>query len=70
MSPGPCPECGGTEIVQGLPLNQNAEVGSIGLPYKALGFFRGTEPLCADLCLKCGTVLRFFVKNPSHKWIT
>lgn len=64
-----CPRCGGLDIVQGLKLNQTAEAGNIGLPYKAIGIFVGTEPLLADLCRTCGSVLRFFVKDPARNWI-
>lgn len=69
MSPRVCPECGGSEIAQGLRLDQTADAGHIGLSYKAAAIFRATEPLCADLCLKCGTVMRLFVKNPDRKWV-
>ncbi len=66
----PCPHCGARMPVCGLRVNQNAEVGKIGFAYQALGIFRGTEPLQADLCLSCGTVLRFFVKETKRKWLT
>jgi len=68
--PGPlaCPHCGGEAIARGLRLNQNAEAGWIGLPYRAVGIFTGTEPLLVDLCETCGTVLRCFVKEPQRKW--
>jgi hypothetical protein len=42
---------------------------SIGLAYKAAAIFTGAETLCADLCRACGTVLRFFVKEPGRNWI-
>jgi hypothetical protein len=32
--------------------------------------FRNTEALLADLCKRCGTVVRLHVKNPDRKWIT
>ena len=63
-----CPHCGGEAIARGLRLNQNAEAGWIGLPYRAVGIFTGTEPLLVDLCETCGTVLRCFVKEPQRKW--
>lgn len=67
---GTCPYCGGTDIAKGLKLNQNAEIGRIGLPYRTAGIFTGTETLHADLCETCGTVLRFFVKETGRKWLT
>lgn len=63
-----CPHCGGQGIFRGLRLNQNAEIGRIGLPYRTGGIFTGTEMLYLDLCESCGTVLRFFVKEPKRKW--
>lgn len=65
-----CPCCGGSNIAKALKLNQSAEVGRIGLPYRAAGIFTATEALHADLCLGCGTVLRFFVLEPGRKWIS
>ena len=64
-----CPYCGGRNIVTGLKLNQTAEPGNIGLPYKAAGIFTGTEALYADLCRACGSIVRLFVKELDRKWI-
>lgn len=69
-SPLQCPHCGSTDIVRDIRLNLTAEVGSIGLNYRAIGFLRGTEPLMADLCRACGTVCRFHVKRTDRKWIS
>ncbi len=63
-----CPHCGGVELVRGLPLHQQAEVGSIGLAYKAVWILQGTEPLLADLCAACGTVVRLYVARPDRPW--
>lgn len=65
----PCPHCGSRDIVSGLRYNLNAEVGPLGLSYKAFGPVRGTEQLYAELCRACGTVVRTFVKNTDRKWI-
>jgi len=70
QDPKACPYCGGTKIAKALKLNQSAEVGRIGLPYRAAGIFTATEALHADLCENCGTVLRFFVLEPERKWIS
>jgi hypothetical protein len=66
---GRCPHCGGTELVRGLELNLTAEVGAIGFPYRAAWKFHGTEPLLADLCRACGTVVRLFVQDTGRKWV-
>lgn len=63
-----CPVCGATEIVRDIKVEKSTEAGWVGLDYKALGPLRGTEPLLADLCLKCGTVCRFHVRNTARKW--
>jgi hypothetical protein len=73
QAPGPelpaCPHCGSRSVVHGLRLNQNAEVGDIGLPYRSAKIFTRAEALHADLCATCGTVLRLFVKEPKRHWI-
>ena len=65
-----CPFCGGQRIARGLKVNQNAEVGRIGLAYRTAAIFTGTEDLLVDLCESCGTVLRLFVEQPQRNWIT
>ena len=64
-----CPHCGGNDVVMGLKLNQTADVGSMGLPYRTAAIFTGTEPLHADLCRTCGSIVRLFVKETNRNWI-
>ena len=66
---GKCPHCGSGDVATGLAMNQNADVGSIGLRYKTGFLFLGTEQLYADLCLTCGSVVRFFVKEAKRNWV-
>jgi hypothetical protein len=63
-----CPHCGGSDIIVGACVIQNAEVGTIGLAYKK-SIFTTAEQLHADLCKSCGTVVRLFVKNADRKWV-
>jgi len=65
----PCPDCGSSDIATGLVLSQNVEAGPFGILYRAVGVFRGTERLQADLCRNCGSVTRMFVKNFQRNWI-
>ena len=65
---GPCPHCGSSDVITGLKVNQSAEVGAIGLAYKAWGPLVGSEQLLADLCRACGTVVRLYVKDPRREW--
>ncbi len=51
-------------------MNQRAEVGTIGLEFKDGRILVGTEQLVADLCGSCGTVVRLYVRNVNHKWLT
>jgi hypothetical protein len=67
-SPTTCSYCGSTKIVVGVRLSQTAEVGGIGLSYKALGPFMGTERVVADLCDECGTLNRLYVKEVGKRW--
>jgi uncharacterized OB-fold protein len=69
FSGGKCPYCGSNDIATGLKFNLNAEVGPLGLSYKAVAFFRGTEQLHADLCRACGTVVRTYVTNTKRNWV-
>ena len=69
-TPANCPSCGSTDIVRNVTMSQSVEVGSTGLEYKTGVVFRNTEALLADLCKRCGTVVRLYVKNPDRKWIT
>ncbi len=64
-----CLHCGGSDILLGLILDQTADAGNIGLQYKKWRILRAPEPLHADLCRACGTVLRFYVKECGREWI-
>jgi hypothetical protein len=46
-----------------------AEVGQVGLKYRMALVLVGTEPLHADLCSSCGTILRFYVKDTDKNWL-
>jgi hypothetical protein len=65
-----CPHCGGTNITGGVWADQTAGAGAVGLAYKTKFVIMGVERLYADICNDCGTVVRFFVKNPSRQWYT
>jgi len=69
LTGGRCPLCGGVEVAAGLIVNQSTEVLRIGLAYKAGGFMTACEPLRADLCQNCGSVVRLFVKEPKRNWL-
>ena len=64
MEVAKCPYCGSADIAQGIRVGQTAECGSIGLSYTAVLLLTGTEPLLADLCGDCGSVIRLCVANP------
>ena len=50
-----CPYCGGTDFVIGKQ--------AVVLPEKDLFIFRG-QALYHDICSKCGTVVRSYIKEP------
>jgi len=65
-----CTRCGKRAIATGVALTQTGHVHlSIGLAYKAAAIFTGAETLHADVCRECGTITRFFVKDPKRNWI-
>ncbi len=66
---GRCQHCGGSDLIGGLEVNQSVEVGSTGLRYKTAKIFVTVEPLKAELCRNCGTVVRFYVKETNRNWI-
>lgn len=68
MSEDKCSFCGDVNIVRGIRVSQTAEVGAIGLSHQTSFVFTGTEPLVADLCSACGTVIRLRVRNAKRKW--
>ena len=53
-----CPYCGGTDFVIG----KQAGYGAV-MPEKARLIFFGQE-LYHDICRKCGTVVRSYIKEP------
>lgn len=53
-----CPYCGGTDFVTG----KHTGYGSV-MPEKDLLIFRG-QILYHDICSKCGTVVRSYIKDP------
>lgn len=69
LTGGRCPHCGGVEVAAELKLHLNAEVHTLGLAYKTAKIFVGAEQLYADLCLNCGSVVRFFVKETQRNWV-
>jgi hypothetical protein len=64
-----CPVCGCTDIVVGVQVSKSAETGRIGLTHKKAGILWVIEPLCANVCSKCGTIIRLYVKDTDHNWV-
>lgn len=76
-APAPtCPYCGGHDIVQELTPEVSGKVRTdISFAYwpgtKLLGVPNTEkEPVFADLCSACGTIVRLYVKNPTRQWTT
>jgi hypothetical protein len=69
-APRKCPYCGGPDLLRAVRLGLTAEGGSVGLQYRTLLVFTGTEPLYADLCRACGSVARLYVRQTERPWIT
>jgi hypothetical protein len=63
-----CSNCGGSNVEAGISIGQNAETGNIGLKYNK-GIFIGVTQMYCDLCLDCGEILRFYIKDRTdRKW--
>lgn len=55
-----------------MDLHQVGDGGGLGLQFEAedtMFYKLKIEQMFVDLCLDCGTVVRFFVKEPKRKWI-
>ena len=61
-----CPRCGSANIEQGVLIGQAAEVGVIGPEYRR-GIFNAVAPMHCDICLDCGELTRFFIKEDTNK---
>jgi hypothetical protein len=73
-----CEHCGSSELISGLTVAASGGGGDVrpGLlcKPKETGLFEGSEKgkretLFADLCTSCGTVKRFYVKDPKRDWV-
>lgn len=64
-----CSYCGSTNIVRHIEIGQTADAGRIGLTYRARFRLGGTEPLFADVCDDCGSLLRIFVDTVGRHWV-
>lgn len=63
-----CPHCGGTRIESGVSIGLNAETGNIGPRYNT-GMMISVIQMYGDLCLDCGEILRFYIKDlKDRKW--
>ncbi len=63
-----CPYCGGSNIVEGVRVDQTADAGRIGLAHKTRLLVIFTEPFYADVCDDCGTITRIYVKETGKNW--
>ena len=64
-----CPNCGSTKIENGVSIGLSAESGNVGPNFKK-GFFIGVAQMYCDICLDCGEVTRFFIKESTDKkWV-
>ena len=53
-----------------MKVDQTADAGRIGISCHTRFFITGTEPIYADLCDDCGSVLRIYVNAIGRKWMT
>jgi len=61
-----CPNCGSTKIENGVSIGLSAETGNVGPNFKK-GFFVGVAQMYCDICLDCGEITRFFIKESTDK---
>ncbi|WP_426348643.1 hypothetical protein ACPWSR_12915 [Alloiococcus sp. CFN-8] len=64
-----CPSCGSTNIEEGVSIGKSAEGGCIGPRFSGF-LFDGVAQMYCDICLNCGEITRFFIKEDTDKkWI-
>lgn len=61
-----CPNCGGTNIETGVAIGKSADTGNIGPKYKK-GLLIGVTQMYCDICLNCGEITRFYIKDSTDK---
>lgn len=57
-----CSNCGGTNRESGVAIGLGAEIGNIGPKYN-WGIMVGVTQMYCDICLDCGEILRFYIKD-------
>ncbi|NLJ95136.1 MAG: hypothetical protein GX252_01905 [Enterococcus cecorum] len=64
-----CPRCGSKNIEEGVSIGKSAETGTIG-PRFSKGLLTGVAQMYCDICLDCGEITRFFIKESTDKkWV-
>lgn len=64
-----CEHCSSTRIEEGVAIGKSAEAGNIGPKYKS-GLLIGVVQMYCDICLDCGEIIRFFIKEDTDKkWV-
>lgn len=64
-----CKNCKSTKIEEGVVIGKTAEAGDVG-PLSSIGIFTYTSPMYCDICLDCGEIIRFYIKDSTNrKWI-
>lgn len=63
------PRCGSKNIEEGVSIGKSAETGTIG-PRFSKGLLTGVAQMYCDICLDCGEITRFFIKESTDKkWV-
>ncbi|MDG2221701.1 MAG: hypothetical protein P8L85_09985 [Rubripirellula sp.] len=65
-----CDYCGANEFKMNVCLSNTHDAHAVGLAYRDPELASGCEPLCADLCLGCGTIQRIHVQETNREWLT
>ena len=64
-----CLHCYSTNIEEGVSIGKSAEAGSIGPRFRGI-LFDGVVQMYCDICLNCGEITRFFIKEDTdRKWL-
>jgi hypothetical protein len=62
-----CSHCESDKIETSIAIGKSAEVGNVGPKYKANWLMMGVSQMYCDLCLDCGELIRFYIKDKTDR---
>jgi predicted RNA-binding Zn-ribbon protein involved in translation (DUF1610 family) len=64
-----CPNCGSDNIQKSVSIGKSTETGSVGPCFIIGKILSGVEQMYCDICLDCGEITRFYIKDTKKNWL-